>query len=59
MQLKNEQINADMVDIMDKLQTYVPKKFVQRGYENESEGITRTFIKVHMIPVLLGGTGIS
>ena len=50
-QLKNKQTNVDMIDIMDELHRYVPKKC----YQNEAEGISVTYTEDQMHRILLGG----
>ena len=44
-----------MIDIMDELHRYVPKKSVQKCYKDEAEGISVTYIEDHMHRILLGG----
>ena len=55
MQLKNEQVNSDIVDIMDKLHDYVPKRTIEETFKVPEKGISVKYKIDNMHGILFGG----
>ena len=54
-QLKNEQVNAEMMDVMDELHKYVPKKTVERSFEVPADGSVIPYKEDYLHSILFGG----
>lgn len=53
--MKSEQVNTEMMEIMDELHAYVPRKTTETTFENQTEGISMTYTKDCLHPILFGG----
>lgn len=54
-QLKSEQVNTEMIEIMDELHGYVAKKTTEATFESRAQGISVTYTKDYLHPILFGG----